>query len=68
LPYTAGPCHDTEAIASAFCVVVINAVCCRQYYLSANHKPEENWNSKERKPIQANSREDWKAVSKRKII
>lgn len=52
----------------AFFVVVINAVYHTQCYLSAKHKPEENWNCKERKPIQANSRGDWKAVSKRKTI
>ena len=57
-----------HAIVSAFSVVVINVVYHRQYYLSANHKSEENWNCKEGKPIQANSGEDWKPVSKRKTI
>lgn len=57
-----------EAVVSALSVEVINVVYHRQYYLSANHKPEGNWNCKERKPIQANSGEDWKAVSKRKTI
>lgn len=57
-----------EAVVSAVSVEVINVVYHRQYYLSANHKPEGNWNCKERKPIQANSGEDWKAVSKRKTI